>query len=128
MLHNFSEWKLIDKNVIYHHTSFANTFDTFNEEMQEKVIRGIQKYLVRAVEKRCATTERPIACLLSGGLDSSLIAALVNDYHRHHKLPPLETYSIGLKHSTDLKYARMVADHLGTKHTEIILTEGDREL
>jgi asparagine synthase (glutamine-hydrolysing) len=86
-------------------------------------VKGIQKYLVRAVEKRCSTTERPIACLLSGGLDSSLIAALVNDYHKHAGLPQLETYSIGLEHSTDLKYARIVADYLGTKHTEIILTE-----
>jgi asparagine synthase (glutamine-hydrolysing) len=35
----------------------------------------------------------------------------------------LETYSIGLEGSEDLKYARIVADYLGTKHTEIVLTE-----
>jgi asparagine synthase (glutamine-hydrolysing) len=95
------------------------------EHHQESIINGIQKYLVRAVEKRCSTTERPIACLLSGGLDSSLIAALVNDWMRSNRptSSPLETYSIGLAESTDLRYARMVADHLGTNHTEIILTE-----
>jgi asparagine synthase (glutamine-hydrolysing) len=52
-----------------------------------------------------------------------LIAALVNEYHKTHGLPTLETYSIGLAESTDLKYARLVAGHLGTKHTEVILTE-----
>ena len=35
----------------------------------------------------------------------------------------LETYSIGLQGSEDLKYARIVADHLQTKHHEIIVTE-----
>ena len=84
----------------------------------------IKNNLMSAVKKRFFTTDRPIACLLSGGLDSSLITALV------HKLTiaedatkQLETYSIGLQGSEDLKYARKVADFLGTKHTEIICTE-----
>jgi asparagine synthase (glutamine-hydrolysing) len=77
------------------------------------------------VEKRCVTTERPIACLLSGGLDSSLIAALVVEYHKLHNLPVVETYSIGLEGSVDLEYARTMANYLGTKHTEIVLTEED---
>ena len=87
------------------------------------ITRGIQTHLVEAVEKRCSTTERPIACLLSGGLDSSLITALVSEYHKRHELPQIETYSIGLPHSVDLKYAKLVAEHLGTKHTEIIISE-----
>jgi len=76
--------------------------------------------LHNAVKKRVITTDRPIACLLSGGLDSSTITALVNSF-----LPKgtLETYSIGLEGSTDLVYAQKVADHLGTKHTSIVLTE-----
>jgi asparagine synthase (glutamine-hydrolysing) len=81
----------------------------------------IYNSLYHAVRKRViGTTERPIACLLSGGLDSSTITALVNSF-----LPKgvLETYSIGLPGSTDLIYARKVADYLGTKHTEVLLTE-----
>jgi asparagine synthase (glutamine-hydrolysing) len=63
---------------------------------------------------------------LSGGLDSSLIAALVNNYYKLNNLPnKLETYSIGLKDSEDLKYARIAANYLDTKHTEIIVTEQD---
>ena len=82
-------------------------------------------HLQNAVEKRCSTSDRPIACLLSGGLDSSLITALVNDYHVNHNLPRLETYSIGLENSDDLVNARIVADHLNTIHTEIIISEKD---
>ena len=81
----------------------------------------IYNSLYYAVKKRVlGTTERPIACLLSGGLDSSTITAMVNSF-----LPKgvLETYSVGLPGSTDLIYARKVADHLGTKHTEVLLTE-----
>jgi asparagine synthase (glutamine-hydrolysing) len=91
---------------------------------EEIIFKNISSYLNSAVTKRCITTERPIACLLSGGLDSSLIAALVNDYYNRNNMPnKLETYSIGLEGSEDLKYAKIVADYLGTNHTEIIVTE-----
>ena len=50
---------------------------------------------------------------------------MVNNFHKQNRLPQLETYSIGLAGSVDLKYAKIVADYLGTKHTEIVLTEAD---
>jgi len=87
--------------------------------------RELQINLRKAVDKRCVNTERPIACLLSGGLDSSIIAALVCDIHAKHGLPKVHTYSIGLKDSVDLKYAKIVADYIGSIHTEVILTEDD---
>jgi asparagine synthase (glutamine-hydrolysing) len=80
--------------------------------------------LYKAVEKRVITSERPIACLLSGGLDSSLVAALSARICKQ-KGVVLETYSIGLKNSEDLKYASKVAAHINSKHTEIICTEDD---
>ena len=84
----------------------------------------IKNSLMAAVKKRFLTTDRPIACLLSGGLDSSLITALVHKLTiAEDKTKRLETYSIGLNGSEDLKYARKVADFLGTNHTEIICTE-----
>jgi asparagine synthase (glutamine-hydrolysing) len=75
-----------------------------------------------AVKKRVITCERPIACLLSGGLDSSLVAALAARYCKEKNID-LETYSIGLAESEDLKFASKVAKHIGSKHTEIICTE-----
>ena len=90
------------------------------------IYSDVSYYLYNAVIKRCTNSERPIACLLSGGLDSSLVTALTNNYYKTIRYPqPLETYSIGLAGSEDLKYARIVADYLGTKHTEIIVTETD---
>lgn len=89
----------------------------------------VRNTLIEAVRKRVLTTDRPIACLLSGGLDSSLITSIVkslyknNQYYKEHPYEQLETYSIGLKGSEDLKYARKVADFLKTNHTEIIVSE-----
>ena len=118
-----ANWKF-DKKMPYHTTSFGD-FVTNESNTINNIILNIQKYFVAAVKKRCLTTERPIACLLSGGLDSSLVAALVNDFHLERGLPPVETYSIGLSGSEDLRCASIVANHIGSKHTEILLTEDD---
>jgi len=119
-----AEWNTIIENRRYHSTGFSSCMDLYEYQTND-VIQIIQYFLINAVHKRCDATERPIACLLSGGLDSSLITALVNEYHKSKGLPTIETYSIGLKDSEDLRYARVVADYLGTKHTEILLTEED---
>jgi asparagine synthase (glutamine-hydrolysing) len=84
----------------------------------------IKDTLYECVRRRVVHTERPIACLLSGGLDSSLIASLVTQCLRDTgQTRTLETYSIGLEGAEDLKYASMVAEYLGSKHTSIVLTE-----
>ena len=98
------------RNIIYNNESRVLTYEIFT-------------MINEAVRKRVeGTCDRPIACLLSGGLDSSLICGMVNKYYKNpqHKL---ETYSIGLPGSEDLKYARLVADHLGTDHHEIVVSE-----
>jgi len=122
-----SYWKPLKENIRYHSTGFTELISINNETDHKTeladIIKNIRKYFKLAVQKRCCNTERPIACLLSGGLDSSLVAALVCEFHKKHNLPMIETYSIGLAESEDLKYAKLVADHLGTNHTEIILTE-----
>ena len=81
----------------------------------------IRTNLVESVKKRLMS-ERPIACLLSGGLDSSLITSIVVKLLKEQKV---KTFSIGLKDSTDLKYAREVAKYLDTDHSEVILNEED---
>ena len=89
----------------------------------DQIVMGLQNTLKQAVKKRYLNTERPIACLLSGGLDSSLITALICELQKEHGKPPVETYSIGFKDSDDLKYARQVATFLGTNHHEVLLSE-----
>jgi len=119
-------WHIEKAEICYFKPSFAHTWSSLIHNLHCEREFMISNYLEMAVEKRCLTTERPIACLLSGGLDSSLITALVNEYYKKNNLEViLETYSIGLENSEDLKYARIVADYLGTNHTEIIVTEED---
>jgi asparagine synthase (glutamine-hydrolysing) len=124
-----SIWEPLKENIPYIIPTFSHScnwgFDDKDNFIHD-MYSILSTYLNDAINKRCITTERPIACLLSGGLDSSLIAALVNNYYISNNLPTkLETYSIGLKGSEDLKYARIVADYLDTNHTEIIVTEQD---
>ena len=118
-----ANWFAKKEYVRYHTTGFTSIIN-YPMRGTREVISNIQYYLYEAVKKRTLVTERPVACLLSGGLDSSLITAIVNDICS--SIPnrkPLETFSIGLEGSEDLKYARMVADYLKTNHTEIVLTE-----
>lgn len=77
---------------------------------------------LRAAVKKRLMTERPCAALLSGGVDSSLICALVQQELKAAGKPPLKTFSIGFEGSTDLAYARKVAEHIGSDHTEIVST------
>jgi asparagine synthase (glutamine-hydrolysing) len=124
-----ASWSLTE-TVKYHSTGFSSNISReplliSKRTNDDDFLKGIQIHFMAAVFKRCSTTDRPIACLLSGGLDSSLVTALVADYHRINGLPPVETYSIGLEGSEDLKYAKQVADYLGTTHTEIIVLEQD---
>ena len=116
----------------YHKTSFPISIPIIELKntwyhIDNSIIHNIQYYLKKAVYKRCSVTERPVACLLSGGLDSSLVTALTCEYFKSTGRKPseLETYSIGMEGSVDLYYAKKVADYLGTNHTEILLTEQD---
>lgn len=86
---------------------------------------AMKSALVAAVQKRVENTSREIGCLLSGGLDSSLIAALVSKELREKGGLPLRTYSIGMERSSDLLHARLVAEHIGSIHTEVFVTAED---
>lgn len=122
-------WSPIVKNKSYFLPTFSHEhFLHFTDQphfhkLKEEYYGTIAKYLKLSVDKRCVTSERPIACLLSGGLDSSLIAALVADYFKENKQQQIETYSIGLENSVDIKCARIVAKYIGSKHNEVIVSE-----
>tara|TARA_B100000795_G_scaffold256417_1_gene228814 strand:+ start:2558 stop:4171 length:1614 start_codon:yes stop_codon:yes gene_type:complete len=89
----------------------------------EESIKLIHDSLIEAVKKRVDNTERPICCLLSGGLDSSLITAIVKQNLKKNNT--LHTWSIGFEGSQDLMYAQKVADYLHTIHHPIVLTEDE---
>jgi len=77
----------------------------------------IRHLLTEAVEKRVHNTERSVGFFLSGGLDSSIIAALGKKF-----LGKIRTFSIGLEGSPDLLAARKMADFLESDHTEVKFT------
>lgn len=79
----------------------------------------------KAIEIRVLTSERPIGALLSGGLDSSLVCSLAQQILKENNKPSLTTFSIGLYGSEDLKYSKLVADHIGSNHHQIILQNED---
>ena len=119
-----AKWASTYENVKYHIPVISSLI--YSHEIM--IYQGIQYYLTNAVKKRYFNTDRNVACLLSGGLDSSLITALVNEEHKktdYSNERRLETYSIGLTGSDDLLNARVVANYLNTNHTEIIITEKD---
>ena len=120
--------KTVEKTYMYRYHNISQFYLPYCEQLKNfgnevSFYKSVVKSnLINAVKKRLLS-DRPIACLLSGGLDSSLITSIVVNLLKYSNKTKLETYSIGLPGSTDLKYAKKVADYLGTNHTEILLTE-----
>ncbi len=86
----------------------------------------IRETFLRAVKKRLlADPEVPVGSFCSGGLDSSLVAAIAAD-----DIPHLHTFVVGMKDaagdlSDDLKASRIAAEHIGSTHHELIFTEDE---
>jgi asparagine synthase (glutamine-hydrolysing) len=104
------------------HTYFQHQYPVHDEEEGRGMYRQIRYLLSEAVKKRLMS-DRPIGSLLSGGLDSSLVSALVMR-HRSHEAP-VETFSIGMPGSPDLEAAQEVADFIGSTHHSVELKEED---
>ena len=81
------------------------------------ISNNIKELLEKAIEKRLMS-DRPIGCLLSGGLDSSIVASIL----QRKTSQKIKTFSIGFKDSIDLKYARKVAEHISSEHHEYVMT------
>ena len=91
------------------------------EDDVETICAKIHELLILAVEKRL-DADVPVGFLLSGGLDSSLVCAIAAKLLGR----PIETYAIGMStDAIDLKYAKQVAEHIGSNHHEIYITEQD---
>ncbi len=92
-----------------------------NDDNLELVCKNIREKLIKGVEKRLVADAK-VGFLLSGGLDSSLVCAIASKVSN----TPIKTFSIGMDiDAIDLKYAREVADYIGSEHTEVIITRDD---
>jgi len=91
---------------------------TYSEDEIDAVCQKINEKLTLGIVKRL-DADVPLGFLLSGGLDSSLVCSIANKYLPH----PIRTYAIGMVgDAIDLKYAKQVADYLGSDHTEVMMT------
>lgn len=102
----------VDRFICYY-TGYWNIHKFSTTKNLEKIRHSLED----AVHMRLDNTDREMGFLLSGGLDSSLIAAIAA-----RKIGRIRTFSIGLEGSPDLEAARRVSDFLATDHTEVTFT------
>jgi len=94
-----------------------------NSDFHSMLQTNIPDYLRQSVRRRIQS-DRVVGCLLSGGLDSSLVAALITEeFAKEGHCRKLHTFSVGMPGSTDLEKAREVALYIGSEHHEICLSE-----
>ncbi len=87
----------------------------------ETVCKNIHDKLVCGIEKRLVADAK-VGYLLSGGLDSSLVCSVA----ARKSDKPIKTFAIGMSEDAiDLKYAKEVADYIGSEHTEVIITKDE---
>lgn len=84
------------------------------EELDSILARAIRSQMIADV---------PLGAFLSGGIDSSVVVALM----QKHSTVPIKTFSVGFKEARfdESRYAAAVAKHLGTDHTEVVLSSRD---
>ena len=102
------------------YNDIAKVYGYIDDDL-ETVCRNIHDKLVAGIEKRLVSDSK-VGFLLSGGLDSSLVCAVAQKKSEH----PIRTFAIGMSEDAiDLKYAKEVADYIGSDHTEVIITKDD---
>lgn len=111
----------------YSYFEFRKMTDDVEESMSDETLDTYfttnEVNLTNAVISRL-TSDRPYGCLLSGGVDSSLVASLAAKHLKQFG-KRLRTFSIGMAGGTDEKFAKMVASYIDSDHTHITVTEED---
>lgn len=94
-------------------------FNNTRVEDEEICVEKIEEMFRKSVESRLIS-DVPLGALLSGGIDSSIVVAMMSSTLNR----PVETFTVGFtvkKDYDETKYAREVASFLGTTHHELIL-------
>lgn len=88
----------------------------------QQTVKHMEDVLSAVIDEQMIS-DVPLGCFLSGGVDSSLVAALMQAQSKSSAM----TFSIGFNEArfNEAPHAAAVARHLGTEHTEFILSEQD---
>ena len=111
--YSFGDEGLVDDISIYDFKWVYNV-KQLSDTSSENFLQNVRESVIKSVERRLQS-DRPIAFLLSGGVDSSLVAGIAAKYFK----TPIHTYCCGMNEGTDLKYARKVAEYIGSYHTQV---------
>ena len=109
-----------ERLVCYHDPAAV---ESYCHDDLEEICRNIREKLVAGIAKRL-DADAPLGFLLSGGLDSSLVCSVAAKLLQEQGCRrPIRTFAIGMEQDAiDLKYAREVADYIGSDHTEVFMT------
>lgn len=93
-----------------------------NQVAREDIAEELEATIIEAFNLRMIA-DVPVGVFLSGGIDSSLVAAIVQKYSKI----PINTFTIGFedKKYDESNYAKEIAKYLGTNHTELICNKED---
>jgi len=121
---HYLEINLKTKNI--EEISYWNVIDFYNKPKldisEEEAITQMEKLLKSAFDYRMVA-DVPVGVFLSGGYDSSIVTALL----QNDRAEKLNTFTIGFHENgfDESTYAKQVAQHLGTNHTEYYCTQKD---
>lgn len=97
--------------------------DDVVEKSPQQYVDEFEELFLSAVKYRLIS-DVPVGVLLSGGIDSSAVAAAIAEVHNAR----LDSFSVAFKDSpqtNELTYARQVAEHAGTRHHEIVIGKNE---
>lgn len=111
-INSYTYWSAIDTAIHAKKNPLSLSFDEAVDELDRKLKKTISMQMLGDV---------PLGAFLSGGVDSSTVVALMQSLSDK----PIKTFSIGFKEKKydESLFAKNIAHHLGTDHTELIVTD-----